>query len=98
MKNSEICRAAMPKIAHSEVESSRTGMYGMCNAICSVLKKLQHTKTILNIVLPEDENMFVYYYPTFFTTLCSLEKQKQGYTSRIIYLELAALLWEELEL
>lgn len=98
MKPSKVCRTAMPLIAHSEIESSRTGMYGMCNAIFSILKDLRNTKIILDIVLPQDEVSLIYYYPTFFVTTRSLEEQEQGYTSRIIYLELAALLWEEIEL
>ena len=51
---------------------------------------------ILNIVMPWPEVESVYYYPSFTNPLRLLEDQEQGYTRRIIFLELAALLWEEL--
>lgn len=95
MKNSEMCRAAMPKIISAKPESSRSGSCGMCEAFYS-LPESPNADKILCVLASWSEINSIYYYPTFGPMVNSLEDQN-GYTSRIIFLELAALLWEDIE-
>lgn len=95
MKNSEICRAAMPFIAYDIRQFPRYD--GMCAAIRSGVN-VGNPEPILKILFIKDrvfENATIYYYPTWIHSRAPLAKREQGYTSRIIFLELAALLWEE---
>ena len=102
MKNSKICRAAMKKIASSYNEYLKNEKWdGMCDAINSfprnnLISRDLNSAKILNVVIHRSKIINSYYYPTFGAVLTSFEKRKEAYTSRIIYLELAALLWEEI--
>ena len=95
MKNSEICRAAMPFI-RSPVNGDMTQFAGMCAAIWYVTNSW--TCAPLEIVLKDfNERAYAesYFYPCPSGGSWSLRRREQGYTSRIIFLELAALLWED---
>ena len=94
MKNSEIYRAAMPLIRTPDFGDGR--WHGMCDAIC-IGVNAGYPDPILKILFCNDkefEKTGAYFYPTLYS-IYSTSKRKQGYTSRIIFLELAALMWEE---
>ena len=93
MKNSEICRAAMPFVYPPAMPfvyapELYLGKYtGMCIAISEGVKA-GNPNPVLKILFRDDHefrNAGFHYY----------DYEEEGYTSRIIFLELAALLWEE---
>lgn len=110
MKNSEICRAAMPfifSINNGEWDdmlypslralSKGKKFNGMCDAIY-FNTNAGNPESILKILFRnarEFYNTKLYYYPIFLDSGRTITEREQGYTSRIIFLELAALLWEE---
>ena len=110
MKNSEICRVAMPFIflgGSREWDSMSDASFlalskgkkfnGMCDAIY-FNTNAGNPEPILKILfcnVDEFYNTEIYYYPIFSDPTRTRMEREQGYTSRIIFLELAALLWEE---
>ena len=95
MKNSEICRAAMPFI-WSPVNGDMAQFAGMCAAIRYVTNGWSSAP--LGIVFKgykEHADAGGYFYPCVPGRAWSLQWCNQGYTSRIIFLELAALMWED---
>ena len=110
MKNSKICRAVMPFIFSGSsrewndmlcpsfrVLSENIKFHGMCDAIY-FNTNAGNPEPILKILFRnagEFSNAKLYYYPIFSDYDRTIMEREQGYTSRIIFLELAALMWEE---